>query len=142
MSTVGPVGMQWSSWALRPSITHIVFETTMCKASGVHPCSHPPTHPWIHRSIYPSIHPSIHQPTRLHIPPSVHPWTLERTHARPSIPTSTQPASQPTILASSKFKQSTHQSTKPGNNRSKRPVPAWLLQAACNENCPGTRAEP
>ena len=43
----------------------------------------------------------IHQRTRSRIPPSVHPWTLERTHAHSSIPTSTQPASQPTILASS-----------------------------------------
>jgi len=73
----------------------------MCKAFGVYPCSHPPTHPWIHRPIYPSSHPSIHQLTRSHVPPSVHPWTLKRTHAHPSMPTSTQPASQPTILASS-----------------------------------------
>jgi len=99
--------MRWSSWALRPSITHIAFETTMYKASGIYPCSHPPTHPWIHGSIYPSIHPPIHQPTRWHIPPSVHPWTLGHTHAHSSIPTFTQPAVQPTILASSN--QSTSQ---------------------------------
>jgi len=93
--------MQWSSWGLRPSISHIALEMTMCKASGIYPFSHPPTRPWIHGSIYSSIHPSIHQPIRCHIPPSVHPWTLGRTHAHPSIPTSTHPASQPTSLASS-----------------------------------------
>jgi hypothetical protein len=118
------MGMQWSSWALRPSITHIAFETTMCEASGVYSCSHQLTQPWIHRSIYPSIHPSIHQPTRLHIPPSVHPWTLERTHAHPSIPTFTQPAMQPTILASSY--QSTSQPIQETIDRSGR-----LLHGCC-----------
>jgi len=80
------------------------IQASQVKASGVYPCSHPPTHPWIHRSIYPSIHPSIHQLTRSHIHthPSLRPsMTFERIHARPFIPSSTQPSSQPAILASS-----------------------------------------
>jgi hypothetical protein len=129
------MGMQWSSWALRPSIIHIAFEKTTCKASGVHPCSHPPTHPRIHRSIYPSIHPSIHQPTCSHIPPSVHPWTLERTHAHPSIPTSTQPASQPTILASSN--QPTSQPIQETSDRSGR-----LLHGCCRLRATKRTLEP
>ena len=139
---MGPMGMQWSSCAPISSITHIVFERTMYEASGVYPCSHPPTHLRTHRSIYPSTHPSIRQLPRSHIPPSVHPRTLGRTHAHPPphphphIHPACQPANHPCI------KQPTHQSTKPGNNRSKCPVPAWLLQAACNETCPVTRAQP
>ena len=62
----------------------------------------PPIHGSIDRSIHQSTHQSINSPvhTSIHIPPSAHP-TLERTHAHPFIPSSTQPSSQPTILASS-----------------------------------------